>query len=177
MFRKLLEKLQNLFRQDEVYKMNRADAAKTLEHVFEAAGKKPNHEPLEKLAVKKKRPGQPYMHGVIFAAVALLLALLAPLVFLPRNIPANAENDSSQDLQILRTHRDDELLYLELSFGDPDLSASYLQTIDGITQHPTGFNPERNELIFACPDPIEDTNVYIYNRQGELLHLRLSPVS
>ena len=177
MFQKILEKLKDLFRQDEVYKMNKADAEKTLAHVFEATGKKPNNEPLEKLAVRKKQPTQPYLHGVIFAGGALLLTLLAPLLFLPNRLPVYARPDSAEDLSVQRNYRDDDLLYLELSFGDPDLSATYMKTADGDILHPLGFDPVRNELILPYPEPVEDTNIYIYNKGGGLLHLLLSPVS
>ena len=177
MFKKLLEKLQNIFRQDEVYKMNRSDAEKTLAHVFEATGKKPNQQPLEKLAVRKKLPSQPYTHGIVLAAVALGFTLLAPLAFLPHRIPMAVSADSAQGLTVRRNFTDRDLLCLELSFGDLDLSATYLQTTDGIIQHPVRFDPGRNELILPCPDPVENANIYIYTTGGELLHILLSPAS
>ncbi|MCR5094505.1 MAG: hypothetical protein K6B72_11095 [Lachnospiraceae bacterium] len=177
MFQKILEKIKDLFRQDEVYKMNKADAEKTLAHVFEATGKKPSQEPLEKLAARKTQPTQPYRNGVIFGLCALVLLLIMPLFFLPHRIPVRAQSDSARNLSMNNSFRDNDLLYLELSFGNPDLSASYIRTTDGVTLQPLGFNASRNELVLPCPEPLEDAEVYIYNTEGELLHLLLSPVS
>ncbi len=79
MANRLIEKFLNLFRQDEVYKMNQTNAEETLANIFAAAGKEPSTQSLDKLLPEKGKSGNrrtPVILMTVFAVGILILLLI-----------------------------------------------------------------------------------------------------
>ncbi len=72
---KMIEKLQNVFKQDEVYKMNRANAEETLANVFASAGKEADRESIDKVFQDKKKSRKQTVF-IVFATLILIVVLI-----------------------------------------------------------------------------------------------------
>ncbi|MBR4528962.1 MAG: transglutaminase domain-containing protein [Lachnospiraceae bacterium] len=75
------ERFLNIFKQDEAYRMSKADAEKTLANVFAQAGREPGSHTLEDVR-PKDRPAGKRAPGAWKIAAAVLLLIAAAVVFL-----------------------------------------------------------------------------------------------
>lgn len=82
MANRLIEKFLNLFRQDEVYKMNQSNAEETLANIFAAAGKEPSTESLDTLLPEKEKTGSRHTPAILLVIFAVGIAALILILML-----------------------------------------------------------------------------------------------
>ena len=73
---KMIEKLQNVFKQDEVYKMNRANAEETLANVFASAGKEADRKSIDKVFQERKKSRKQTVFMVVATLILIFLLIL-----------------------------------------------------------------------------------------------------
>lgn len=152
--------------------MNLAD--KTLQNVFAACNKTPCTLPIDQLMLRRRISKAPYIHAITLAVCVLVLALLSPLAFLPPVLPLETVSEVQSSFMLESSLLQNSELYLTLSDKHIDLKRTYMETASGHRLSALGISDD-GALILPYPDPPEETNIYVYNTNGQILHLLLTP--
>ena len=104
----------------------------------------------------------------------MVLALLSPLAFLPPVLPLGNISEVQSSFILESSLLQNSELYLTLSDKHIDLKRTYMETASGSRMSALGIFSD-GELQLPYPDPPEETNIYIYNTNGQILHLLLTP--
>ena len=160
----------NFFRKKK-YKMDTNTADQTLQNVLAACNKPASTLPVDKLILNRKMSRAPYIHAIILAACALILCLLCPLAFVPRFLPLETVSASGKAIALTGSYESDGYLYIRLSDQNIDLDRTYMQTNSG--KHFVAKASRKDTVQF--PYPSEESNIFIYDTNGQVLHLLLTP--
>ena len=161
----------NFFRRKN-YRMNTNAADQTLQNVLAACNKPASTLPVDKLILNRKMSRAPYIHAIILATFALILCLLCPLAFVPRFLPLETVSISGKTIALAGSYESDGYLYIRLSDQHIDISRTYMETNSG--KHFSAELASRKDTI-QFPYPSEESNIYIYNNNGQVIHLLLTP--
>ncbi len=160
----------NFFRKKR-YKMDTNTADQTLQNVFSACNKPANTLSVEKLLQNRKMSHAPYIHAIILSAFALILCLLSPLAFIPHGLPLETISASGGTITLVGSFEADDYLYIRLSDQNIDLSRTYMETNSGKRFAAISF--QKDTIQFSYPS--EESNLFIYDTNGQALHLLLTP--
>ncbi len=166
--------MMNLFHKKKNYKMDMNQADQTLQNVFAACNKTPCTLPFDQLMLRRRMSRLPYIHAITLASCALILTLLSPVAFLPPVLPLQTVSEVQSSFVLESSHLINGELYLTLSDKHIDLKRTYMETASGSRMSALGISSD-GELQLPYPDPPEETNIYIYNTNGQILHLLLTP--
>ena len=160
----------NFFRKKK-YKMDTNTADQTLQNVLAACNRPASTLPVDKLMLNRKMTRAPYIHAIILATCALILCLLCPLAFVPRFLPLEAVSASGEAITLTGSYESDGYNYIRLSEQNIDLDRTYMQTNSG--KHFAAKASRKDTVQF--PYPSEESNIYICDTNGQVLHLLLTP--
>ncbi len=112
--------------------------------------------------------------GIMLAFLIVMIISLS--VYHRHALAMETVYDSTVSMEATGCEYDRGFVKIRLSDGSVDLKKSYSETASGVRTPAVSFNRGRNEITCVYPDPPEETQIYIYYENGQMLHLRLTPM-
>lgn len=168
-----LPKLFQKFSKKKKYSLNDQMANEMLQNVFAACDREPNTIPFDKLILRRKISTRAYTFGMTVTTIILAITFLLPLAFPPTKATVTNLGNNNDKLKITSHRVDENLFYLDLEDIEIDTETSYMLTADGELYYPTSFDSSTDTVVF--PYLNQEVNIYIYDTEGNLLQLLLTP--
>lgn len=145
------------------FHMNKEDADKLLQNVFEAAGKQPNTIPFDKLLLRRKIQTTNLFIARGAALIILILTFISPLVFRQAQL-------SMRRPVIIDNYLYNEQLYITISSHSKgvDYEKTYAKNDQGTQLLPTYIDRKNRLIAFDTED--KSLNIYITNYAGNITH-------
>ncbi len=154
------------------YSVDVRTADKILQNVFAESNVKPNTISFETLIKKNRLSLVSDNIYLVISLVLFLFTLIGPL-FLPRSgMQLTVESSRDRQLSIASHHANPGTFTLRLNGPAVDLSTTYMVDSEGNEFRPRHYDPVSNTIIF--PMDSGDYNIFIYDVDGQCLHLLLS---
>lgn len=162
-----------LFRKKMTYKIDQAKGDELLQNIFEGANRPKNTIPFDKIILQRKL--DLLSDNLIFWVALFLFAitLVAPLFFPHPSFKVSVDPSVSRHLGVNSHRVEDGCFYVSITGGDVDPVSSYMLSDSDEKIFVKDFNKGDNELIF--PYNAVEYNIYIYDYNGNMLHLLLAP--
>ncbi|MCR5278724.1 MAG: hypothetical protein K6E19_04705 [Lachnospiraceae bacterium] len=164
-----------IFCKRKKYNVDVKTADRILQNVFSESHVEPNTISFETIVKKNRISLVSDNIYVVLAIVLFLVTLIIPL-FLPRsNVRLSVESSVDRELSVVTHSLDNNLFTITLNGPKVDFAASYIVDSEGHEHVPVSFDQKNNTLVF----PVEagDYNIFIYDINGNCLHLLLSSAS
>lgn len=153
--------------------IDKAQANKTLQNVFQACNQQPNYVAVDQLLERKKSMVHPYNVWIVVSLVALILTFLSPLALNPMSNRIK-KGESETDIVITNHQVTDGHFQMTLSGDFIDYSSIHAINSTGSKIYPDSYSAA--DGIVSIPyDGKEELNIYVSDYNGKQLHLLLSP--
>lgn len=161
------------FHRKRKYEMNIDTANAILQNVFAAGEKTPNRIPFDTLMLRGRADTRFYDRALVLLAVLLCLTFLLPLAIVP--LAKRLEPSVDEGYAVLTAdYISDGLLCLEVRGCGICCADAWMETSDGTVCQVLSYDEDRGLLCFPYVEAAE-ANIYIPVKNGEPLHLLLTP--
>lgn len=161
------------FSKKKKYSIDNQMANEMLQNVFAACDREPNTIPFDKLILRRKINTRAYTIGMFLTSLILAITFFLPLAFPPTKATVTSLGGKEEQLKIISHRVEQDLFYLELEDMDISLTDSYMITFDGDVYPAESFDSNTGTLVF--PYLNQEVNIYIYDIQGNVLQILLTP--
>ncbi len=161
------------FSKKKKYSIDNQMANEMLQNVFAACDREPNTIPFDKLILRRKISTRAYTIGMFLTSLILAITFFLPLAFPPTKATVTSLGGKEERLKIISHRVEQDLFYLELEDMDISLTDSYMITFDGDVYPAESFDSNTGTLVF--PYLNQEVNIYIYDIQGNVLQILLTP--
>lgn len=144
-----------------------------LQNVYKSCNAEPNRISLEEISDKTGSDRRFDSILLIISGVFLVLTLISPLLFKSSQAFVSVDSKSKRTLSI--TEHEMSTTAFSLSFEGPliDTSKTFIETEKGTIIFPSSYDRNTNTIVFS---PLSyEANIYIYDINGNCLHLLFSP--
>lgn len=144
-----------------------------LRNIFNACEENQNSISYDKLVISSKPRIYTDNLCIIATAILFIVTLLGPLFFPHDSVFLSVDNKRGRYMNIVDHEVDDNEFTIYLSGDEVDVRKTYMESMQGDVVVPREYDLRENRLVF--PYKSEEYNIYIYDINGNLLHLLLSP--
>lgn len=154
------------------YTLDAKAADDMLQNILKSCDIKPNDIPLNVLEVRHAHKFV-YLHILrLVCAILFILTLISPFAFVRPAEKMVVEHRALHNLNIIEHKHEGDYFYITLNSDfQVDVESSFIQTDSGFESGVCEFNIQTNQIVF--PYPSENSTLYIYTIDGELLQLYL----
>lgn len=160
-------------RHKQVYTMDMSKANETLQNVFVACKQEPNTIPFDKIVLKNKAQTRAFTIGRSICLLFIVFLFIIPFLF-PHAPFSLKIRETQSRMRVVSHYMDDKQLYITISGGEIDFASCDAYDLEGNPAYlPTDANAKGNTISFPYTGKAMD--IYIYDMNGNCLHLFLEP--
>jgi len=162
-----------MFRKKNKHNIDLQTADKILQNVLVAVDAGPNNIPLEEIEAQNRHDYKTDTILLYVVGSLLAITILLPLLFKSATAFISVDPNSSRALTVSASEHTGETFVLTFIGPVVDVKSTYAETERGDIIFPLEYNRVDNTIVF--PGFTEESNIYIYDVNGNCLHLLFVP--